>query len=316
MRDEHAQVGTSDRSRSWTLPGWRGAARPAVRSTAAQARVTAALARAMAQTTRAAPASPSRAVSVPGSREHRGVVARSRKGTSMSHTTHADPRGQRSKTSSVVVNFTAAARARGQRRAGGTRGHGRLARAAAGAGHRHDAHPAILIQRAAAGPPCVPGRLLRYTPAVPAFSSGPLSSRPSHSSSIACASTRRAPRRHASCRPRARPRRRRGGAQGRRAPELAADNFKRAQDDLAQAEALVAKRSAIHRGAALRRPGATAEGDRPRAIAPAWSREMKRGGLTPGAAAGPQAPPPACARRKRTSDASRSASSCCSATSR
>jgi hypothetical protein len=39
-----------------------------------------------------------------------------RKGTSMSQTTHGVPRGQRSNTSSVVVNFTADARLPGRAR--------------------------------------------------------------------------------------------------------------------------------------------------------------------------------------------------------
>jgi uncharacterized protein DUF4398 len=67
------------------------------------------------------------------------------------------------------------------------------------------------------------------------------------------------------------------------APELAADNFKRAQDELRQAEALSAQKSG---GSEAQRHAdlATAEGRSAASIARLLA-EMKRGGLTPGGSA-------------------------------
>ena len=64
---------------------------------------------------------------------------RSGTGTSMSHTTQGVPRGQRSKTSSVVVNFTATAEDGASDRSRRHRERG-LAGAAGGAGYRHQRH--------------------------------------------------------------------------------------------------------------------------------------------------------------------------------
>src|SRR5258708_5812268 len=71
--------------------------------------------RAMAHTRRAAPAARRRAVSVPASSRTAGSST-IRNGTSMSQTMQVVPRGQRSNTSSVVVNLTAAARPAGRAR--------------------------------------------------------------------------------------------------------------------------------------------------------------------------------------------------------